>query len=215
MRPATTYLCLAAAIITEVIGTIALAASESFSRLLPSLISISCFVAAFLLLSFPLRTLPTGVVYAIWSGLSIVLVTAVAWVWSEQVLDFPALVGMTLITSGVVVINGFSNSAKSNEVIFQGNSHALGKSTSDQPQKGIGSNSSLLSKLSPGPPTVTLPPTPRFQVIAEGKFDWGWFRAYSDGSIEVEANGENRLYRNFAELELERTLKRRSGQPNK
>jgi hypothetical protein len=158
--------------------------------------------------------MPTGIVYAIWSGLSIVLVTAIAWVWSKQVLDFPALFGMALITAGVVVINGFSNSSKTHEVILKGNSHAVAESTSDQLQRRIGSTSSLLSKLSPAPPTVTLPPTPQ-QVIVEGKFDWGWFRAYSDGSIEVEANGENRLYRNFAELEWERKLKRRSDQPNK
>jgi hypothetical protein len=110
------------------------------------------------------------------------------------------------------VINGFSNSAKTHEVILQSNSYAVAEPTSDQQQKGIGSTNSLLAKLSPAPPTVTLSPT-QLQVIAEGKFDWGWFRAYSDGSIEVEANGKNRLYRNFAELEWERKLERRSAEP--
>jgi small multidrug resistance pump len=209
----TIYLCLAAAILTEVIGTVALAASAGFSKLIPSCISIVCFAAAFFLLSIPLRTMPTGIVYAIWSGLSIVLVTAVAWVWTNQILDFPALVGMVLITAGVVVINAFSNSAKTHEVLLQGNSYTVAESTSDQQQ--IGSTGSLLSKFSPASPTVTLPPTPPLQVIAEGKFDWGWFKAYCDGSIEVEANGKNRLYRTFAELEWERKLKRRSDHQNK
>jgi small multidrug resistance pump len=31
--------------------------------------------------------MPTGIVYAVWSGLSLVLVTAAAWVWSKQVPD--------------------------------------------------------------------------------------------------------------------------------
>jgi small multidrug resistance pump len=104
------YFCLAAAIATEVIGTTALAASDGFSKLLPSVIAVVCFAAAFWLLSFPLRTMPTGIVYAIWSGLGIVLITAVAWIWAEQSLDVPALIGMALITTGVIVMNVFSKS---------------------------------------------------------------------------------------------------------
>jgi len=49
--------------------------------------------------------MPTGIVYAIWSGLGIVLITAVAWIWSKQTLDLPALLGMGLIMAGVIVIN--------------------------------------------------------------------------------------------------------------
>ena len=104
------YLCLAAAILTEVIATTALAASEGLSKPLPSIISVICFVAAFWLLAFPLRTMPTGMVPAIWSGLGIVLITAVAWVWAKRPLDGPALVGIALITAGVIVMNVFSKS---------------------------------------------------------------------------------------------------------
>jgi small multidrug resistance pump len=107
----TIYLCLAAAILAEVIATIALAASESFSKPIPSIISVIGFVAAFWLLSFPLRTMPTGIVYAIWSGLAIVLITAVAWVCAKQSLDVPAVVGLAFITAGVIIINVFSKSA--------------------------------------------------------------------------------------------------------
>jgi small multidrug resistance pump len=110
MNLVATYLYLAGAILTEVVATIALAASKSLSKPVPSIISVFCFVAAFWLLSFPLRTMPTGIVYAVWSGLGIVLITAVSWVWAKQVLDLPALIGMALITSGVIVINVFSKS---------------------------------------------------------------------------------------------------------
>ena len=54
--------------------------------------------------------MPTRIVYAIWSGLGIVLITALAWVWAKQALDVPALIGMALITAGVIVINVFSKS---------------------------------------------------------------------------------------------------------
>ena len=190
MSPVTTYLCLAGSILTEVIATIALAASESFSKPLASFISVLCFAAAFRLLSFPLQTMPTGIVYAVWSGLSIVLVTVAAWVWSKQVPDLPALSGMALITAGVVVINAFSNSAMTEEGVSQG---VFGSRQSKSPPPG---------------PMPALAATPTRHVIQEGKFDWGWFKAYSDSSIELEANGEKRWYRNFAELERERKRQR-------
>jgi small multidrug resistance pump len=104
-----TYLFLLAAIVLEVVATTALARSASFTRLVPSLIAIFGYAGAFWLLSFPLRAMPTGVVYALWSGLGIVLITAVAWVWQKQVLDTAALLGLAMILAGVLVINLFSN----------------------------------------------------------------------------------------------------------
>ena len=104
------YLCLAGAVVAETVATIALAASESLTRLVPSAIAVIGFVAAFWLLAFPLRVMPAGLVYAIWSGLGIVLITAVAWFWSKQTLDTPALIGLAFITIGVVVMNAFSKS---------------------------------------------------------------------------------------------------------
>jgi small multidrug resistance pump len=104
------YACLAGAIIAETIATIALAQSESLTKLVPSIISVIGFVAAFWLLAFPLRVMPAGLVYAIWSGLGIVLITAVAWIGYKQTLDTPALVGMAFITVGVIVMNVFSKS---------------------------------------------------------------------------------------------------------
>lgn len=104
-----TYLFLLAAIVLEVVATTALARSASFTRLVPSLIAIFGYAGAFWLLSVPLRVMPTGVVYALWSGLGIVLITAVAWVWQKQVLDTAALLGLGLIMAGVVVIHLFSS----------------------------------------------------------------------------------------------------------
>ena len=132
MSLVTTYLCLAGAILTEVIATIALAASKSLTKPIPSVISVFCFVAAFWLLSFPLRTMPTGIVYAVWSGLGIVLITAVSWVWAKQVLDAPALIGMALITTGVIVINVFSKSEISAETQEQSCSAAKSNSAKCQ-----------------------------------------------------------------------------------
>ncbi len=105
------YLYLAIAIVSEVIGTSALKASNEFTRLVPSLITVAAFFCAFYFLSLCLRTIPVGVAYAIWSGVGIVLISLIALVLFDQKLDLPALGGMALIVAGVMVINLFSKSA--------------------------------------------------------------------------------------------------------
>lgn len=105
------YAWLGLAIIAEVIATTALKASDSFSKLIPSLITISGYGFAFWCLSHSMKTVPVGVGYAIWSGVGIVLITAIAWVLFKQKLDLPAMIGMGMILAGVVVINVFSKSA--------------------------------------------------------------------------------------------------------
>jgi len=104
------YLYLGFAIVAEVIGTTALKASDSFTRTLPSLITVGCYALSFYLLTFSLRVLPTGIAYAIWSGVGIVLISIVSWLYFKQSLDLAAIAGLALIIAGVLVINLFSKS---------------------------------------------------------------------------------------------------------
>ena len=104
------YLFLAAAIIAEVIATTALKASAGFSKLWPSLIVIFVYGIAFYCLSIALRKIPIGIAYAIWSGIGIVFISILGWVFYRQSLDAPAWIGIILIMIGVVVINVFSRS---------------------------------------------------------------------------------------------------------
>ncbi len=102
------YWYLAIAIIAEVIATSALKASGEFTKLVPSIIVVTGYGVAFYFLALVLRTIPVGVAYAIWNGMGIVLITIVGSVFFKQIPDVPALIGMILIISGVVVINVFS-----------------------------------------------------------------------------------------------------------
>ncbi|ABS68332.1 DMT family transporter [Xanthobacter versatilis] len=104
------YLYLIIAIVAEVIATSALKATESFTRPGPSVLVVVGYAAAFFCLSLTLKTMPVGIAYAIWSGVGIVLVTAIAWLWYGQRLDLPALIGLGLIIAGVMVINLLSKS---------------------------------------------------------------------------------------------------------
>lgn len=102
------YVYLIVAILFEVVATTALKQTEGFTRLLPSLVSIGGYALAFYFLSLPLRTMPVGIVYAIWCGAGIIFITIIGWVWFRQSLDLPALAGMALIMVGVIVINLWS-----------------------------------------------------------------------------------------------------------
>ncbi len=102
------YVFLAVAILAEVTATSALKACEGFTKLIPSVLVIVGYGVAFYCLTIVLQTLPISITYAVWSGLGIILVAIVGMVHYKQVPDLPAIVGMGLIISGVVVIYVFS-----------------------------------------------------------------------------------------------------------
>jgi small multidrug resistance pump len=102
------YWYLAIATIAEVIATSALKSSEEFTKLVPSLIVVVGYIVAFYFLALVLKTVPIGIAYAIWAGMGIVLVAIVAAVIYKQIPDLPALLGMSLIITGVAVMNIFS-----------------------------------------------------------------------------------------------------------
>jgi small multidrug resistance pump len=78
------WVFLAVAIVSEVIGTSALKASEGFSRLWPSAIVVVCYASSFYFLSLTLKTIPVGVAYAIWSGVGVALIAVIAVATSQK-----------------------------------------------------------------------------------------------------------------------------------
>ncbi|HEJ7126637.1 TPA: multidrug efflux SMR transporter SsmE [Serratia marcescens] len=99
------FMYLTMVIVAEVIATTMLKASEGFTRLWPSLLVVLGYGVAFWGLSMVVKSMPLGIVYAIWSGMGIVLVSVAAVFVYQQKLDWPAIVGMGLIIAGVLVIN--------------------------------------------------------------------------------------------------------------
>mgnify|MGYP003454988903 CR=1 FL=1 len=102
------WLILLCAIALEVIGTSALKASEGFTRLIPTAITIGSYIGAFYFLSLVLRTIPMGIAYALWSGVGIVAISIIGLVVYRQQLDLAAYIGIGLILAGTCVINLFS-----------------------------------------------------------------------------------------------------------
>lgn len=106
------YVYLILAILAETIGTTALQASQQFSRFWPSVLVVVGYGLSFWLMALALRVMPVGIVYAIWSGLGIVLIAAIGFAVFGQRLDTPAIMGMGLIIAGIAVIHLFSDSTQ-------------------------------------------------------------------------------------------------------
>jgi len=102
------YLYLTAAIIAEVIATTAMKSSEGFTKLGPAAVTVAGYGIAFYLLAQTLKIVPTGIAYAIWSAVGIVLIALLAWAVHGQKPDLAAVIGWALIIAGVVVMSVFS-----------------------------------------------------------------------------------------------------------
>lgn len=105
------YLYLALAIIAEVIATTSLKSVSGLARPLPLLLVVLGYGCSFWMLALVMKSIPVGVVYALWSGLGIILISLAAFFIYGQKLDLPAVLGISLIISGVVVMQLFSQSS--------------------------------------------------------------------------------------------------------
>ena len=105
------YLLLGISIVAEVVATSALKSSQGLTRLGPSALAVLGYCVAFYLVSKVMNHMATGVVYAVWSGLGIVLISLVGWLLYGQKLDLPAVIGMAMIVGGVLVIQLLSKAA--------------------------------------------------------------------------------------------------------
>ena len=101
----TAWVLLVAAIATEVVGTLALRGSNGFTQVVPSLITVVGYVASFVLLAMVLKSLPVGIVYAIWSAIGIALVAVLGKLLFNDPVPPLAVAGMVLIVGGVILVS--------------------------------------------------------------------------------------------------------------
>ena len=100
-------LLLLIAILSEVVGTVALKASDGFARLGPTALVVVGYGLTFYFLGLALKQIPLGVAYAIWSGLGTAgAVLAGVLLWRES-LNLAGVIGIALIVAGVLILNLF------------------------------------------------------------------------------------------------------------
>jgi small multidrug resistance pump len=105
------YIFLMVAVVFETFGTANLQASQQFTKLWPTAFVGIGFIGAMYFLSLTLNYMPVGIVYALWSGLGIVIITAIGVFFFKQSIDVWAVLGIGLIVLGIIVINVFSTTA--------------------------------------------------------------------------------------------------------
>jgi len=102
------YILLVLAILSEIVATSALKASDGMTRVGPAAVVVIGYGVAFLLLAHTLRSMPVGFVYAVWSGVGIVGVALVGALVFGEAMTAPKITGMTLIVVGVAMLKATS-----------------------------------------------------------------------------------------------------------
>jgi small multidrug resistance pump len=99
------WLFLVGAILSEVVATTALKLSEGFSRLVPSIVVVVGYVAAFGLLSQALtRGMAIGVAYGVWAAAGVALVAIIGAVFLGEGLTWVQAGGIALVIAGVLAL---------------------------------------------------------------------------------------------------------------
>lgn len=106
------WMLLGIAIVVEVIGSNCIKASDGFSKPLPTVIAVVAFMISLYLLSIITKSLPIGIVYAVWSGAGIILTSVVAYFAFGQKPDAAGFAGIGLILAGVLILNLFSTGSR-------------------------------------------------------------------------------------------------------
>lgn len=97
---------LALAIGSEIVATVSLKLFDGFTRPIPSVVVVLGYALSFYALSITLRSIPLGVVYAVWSGVGTAAIVVIGLFLFREVLDAVKLAGIGLIIAGVVMLNG-------------------------------------------------------------------------------------------------------------
>ncbi|MGL1893805.1 MAG: multidrug efflux SMR transporter [Spirochaetaceae bacterium] len=96
------WLFLGLTIVSEVTGTTMMKLSEGYTKLIPSILSFVFYLGALALLTMTLKYLGMGISYAIWSGVGIVLVTIIGYLFFKEQITIQKIVFISLILFGVI-----------------------------------------------------------------------------------------------------------------
>jgi small multidrug resistance pump len=105
------WLILAASVAAESLGTTSLTLSAGFTRLLPSVLTVICYVTAVFLMAVATKRIEMGMAYAAWAGSSAALTAVIGVVWFEESLNALKAMGLCMAIGGIVLLNFSSNGA--------------------------------------------------------------------------------------------------------
>ena len=101
------YVILFLAIILEVIGTLFLPATQTFTKLVPTAVVFVSYTISIYLLAIAVGKLPLSLVYASWAGLGVFSVAVMSYIFYKQAMSWQAILGLFLIVVGVTLVNAY------------------------------------------------------------------------------------------------------------
>ena len=97
-------------IIGDVIGVALLDKAKGFTHPWLFVSGLACMVIGFSAFSFATKTIPGDIANALWSGLSVILVFAVGWLYFDYPMSVPKALFAGMILIGVVGLQFVSTS---------------------------------------------------------------------------------------------------------
>jgi small multidrug resistance pump len=99
------YITLFAAVALEVLGTMLLPVTKSFTKMLPSIVVVLSYGISIYFLAILSQKLSLAIIYASWAGLGGFSVTFLSYIFFKQALNWQTILGLFLIVLGVIIVN--------------------------------------------------------------------------------------------------------------
>lgn len=98
------WLILVIAGLFEVVWAFSMKQSEGFTRLWPTVVTMTAMLASFGLLAWSMRSLPLGTAYTVWTGIGAVGAFIVGIVFLDEAVNTLRLTAASLILSGLLLM---------------------------------------------------------------------------------------------------------------
>ncbi|EPB4339542.1 quaternary ammonium compound efflux SMR transporter SugE [Enterobacter kobei] len=86
----------------EVVWAIGLKYTHGFTRLMPSVITVSAMIVSIVLLSWAMRSLPVGTAYAVWTGIGAVGAAITGILLLGESASLARIASLALIVAGII-----------------------------------------------------------------------------------------------------------------
>ena len=86
----------------EVVWAIGLKYTHGFTRLVPSVITVTAMIVSIVMLSWAMKSLPTGTAYAVWTGIGAVGAAITGIVLFGESSNPARLLSLALIVAGII-----------------------------------------------------------------------------------------------------------------
>ena len=109
MNTTASFLFLALAVFLGVTSNSFAKSAEGFTLLIPSVITAITIVLCMYALSMVMKSIPMGITYASFAGLTILATVAVGVIRFNQIPNYYSMIGLILIITGVLMVNLLGN----------------------------------------------------------------------------------------------------------